>query len=95
MYTNPTFADYNGDGLFDAFVVGYKGVNVMINEGTKEKPYFSERKPLLHVDGKPLFIRELSAAEIRQSTQTMCENDYSESKSSVIFVDWDKDGIGD
>lgn len=95
MYANPTFADYNGDGLLDAFVVGYKGVNVMINEGSKEKPLFAIRKPLLHVDGQPIFIRDLTTAEIKNSARTKRESDYPEAKSSVTFVDWDRDGVED
>lgn len=89
LFTNPTLADYNGDGLLDAFIGGAKGMRYMLNEGTKENPSFGERLPLLDVDGKQIDFIDMDAT--KPNNGVTC----SDFKSYVKFIDWDRDGIND
>ncbi len=84
VYSNPTYADFNGDGLLDAFVGGIPGLRVMLNVGTKENPVFGTREPLLTVNG-----------DVVSSTKRQTGSRADNFKSFVNFVDWDNDGIGD
>lgn len=86
MFTNPTFADFNNDGLLDAFVGGIKGARVMLNVGTKTNPKFGERIDLLNVDGEKLRVFSADADPKFDS------HDY---KIFPIYIDWDRDGVKD
>lgn len=86
LYTNPTFSDYNGDGLLDAFTGGLYGPRIMINEGTATEPLFSERKPLLNVDGEPIIIFDKVAPDERIT---------KEYHIFINHIDWDNDGVKD
>lgn len=85
IYSNPTYADFNGDSLLDAFVGGRCGVRVMLNEGTKDNPFFGRRTQLLTVSG-----------DVVSSTEKQVVGDkVVDYKTFVTFVDWDNDGVGD
>lgn len=86
MFTNPTFADFNNDGLLDAFVGGTMGVRVMLNEGTQNEPKFGERVNLLRTDGENV------STNSAQADPNYIVSDY---KTFVNFIDWDRDGVGD
>lgn len=96
IFTNCTFGDFNGDGLYDAFVGGNRGMRVMLNEGSKSEPIFGKRTPLMQTDGRAIVIFELS----KSSRDFFIEHrgkggDIGDYKSSAVFVDWDNDGVND
>lgn len=86
-YTSASFADFNGDGLFDLFVGGSAGMRVALNEGTKEHPKFGLRKYLRFVDGNILTINPSKPMREGGSPEYM--------KTYMTPVDWDGDGILD
>lgn len=50
--TNPTFADFNNDGLLDAFTGGVNNLKVIINKGGKDEPIFNGRRSLVNTSGE-------------------------------------------
>lgn len=95
LFTNPTFADFNGNGLLDAFVGGYYGMRVMLNEGTKEAPLLGVRTPILDVDGKQIVPFDFSEEDIAKAIKDNDPVISIETKTFMILVDWDGDGIED
>lgn len=93
LFTNPTFGDYNGDGLLDAFIGGAKGMRYMLNVGTKESPSLGERLPLLDVDGNQIDIVDFTVAEKEKMSKSGVS--CADFKTYVTFIDWDRDGIND
>lgn len=85
IYTNPTFGDFNGDGLLDAFIGGLKGVRVMCNEGTLDNPIFGIRTQLLQINDKPIDLPKLPSKH----------GDQVDYQTFISYVDWDRDGIKD
>jgi len=81
-YTSAGFADFNADGLLDLFVGGGGGLRVALNVGTKEKPKFGLRQPLLGLDGKQI---EAKTPEDKSGVY----------KTYMTPVDWDGDGVLD
>lgn len=85
MFSSTTFADFNNDGLLDAFVGGIKGVRVMLNEGTASEPHFGVRHPLMRTDSMQVSV-------FKEHKPTESATDF---KAFVLFTDWDGDGVGD
>lgn len=97
LFMNATFGDYNGDGLLDVFTGGSKGLMCAINVGTKENPIFDKRMCLKNIDGTTTNSIERSEAEKESLRKYKLEPEEvaADTKSFVLFIDWDKDGIGD
>lgn len=86
MLANTTFADYNNDGLLDAFVGGGKRVRVMLNIGTKNKPKF----------GEPLYLVDTDFQELSITSDATDKNYHIvENQVFAIYIDWDRDGVND
>lgn len=92
MYANPSFGDYNNDGLWDAFVGGARGLRVMLNSGTKENPIFDVHRPLLGIDEKPIFHRNLTESDFEGLNKNFSTPDYA---THIYFTDWNNDGVKD
>lgn len=98
MFTNPTFGDYNGDGLMDIFMGGNLGIRVALNVGTKECPEFGKREVLLREDGLPvtsILYDDKMIEKVKNAKDTNKIVGLSPYSSFVLFVDWDNDGTGD
>lgn len=85
VYTNPSFADFNDDGLLDAIYGGHLGMRVMLNIGTKEQPKFAKYEPLMSVNGEQVSLF---------GTQKIGEKAV-DSKAFITLIDWDNDGVKD
>ncbi len=94
-FSSAGFGDFNGDGLIDLFVGGSGGLRVSLNVGTKNKPEFGKRTPLLDIDGNMLTIYELSKKQIKQFLSYGFPCPAGDFKSYIQPVDWDQDGILD
>ncbi len=95
-FTSAGFADFNGDGLQDLFVGGFREFRVALNKGTKTDPKFGLRKYLLGLDGEPLSIKRSGKKEIEESRKKgQYLNLSGVSKSFINPVDWDGDGVLD
>ncbi len=98
LFADATFADFNGDGLLDAFMGGIYGPRVALNEGTAEKPVFGERKQLLMLDGKPVsnhFYDEGTQKRYDESVKSGKMMSMKDFHAYVQMVDWDNDGVND
>ena len=95
LFTNPTFSDFNGDGLLDAFIGGSKGMRYMLNEGTKENPMLGDRMPILDVEGNQICLRDLSDEEKVKFNKPNARMTTICFKTYVHHIDWDNDGVKD
>jgi len=96
-YSSAGFADFNGDGLIDLFVGGFRELRVALNTGTKNSPEFGLRKYLLGIDGQPLSVlRKPTKEDIERANKEYKYPHFSGViKSFVNPVDWDGDGVLD
>ncbi len=96
-YSSAGFADFNGDGLVDLFVGGFKELRVALNIGTRYTPKFGLRKYLLGLDGLPLSVsRKPTKEETVKAAKSYRYPHYSGViKSFINPVDWDGDGVLD
>jgi hypothetical protein len=83
----PCVCDWNGDGVWDLLVGGgYGWPRILINEGTNDRPAFSEPQLILS-EGKPIRI-------VRDEVLGG-HHWHNMGYPYPVFVDWDGDGLPD
>lgn len=86
IYSAADFVDVDGDGLLD-LITGGRSLRVSKNIGTKSKPAFGKRTPLLDINGHNLKFSDAPPS-----------NDWNalDIHGAVPLVtDWDQDGVPD
>lgn len=95
LFCNPRFGDFNGDGLLDAFIGGAQGARYMLNEGTKEVPFLGDRQRLRYLNGDGINVSDITESDIKNYKIGNGQQEVSNFKTHVAFLDWDNDGVGD
>ncbi|MEA3364406.1 MAG: FG-GAP-like repeat-containing protein, partial [Candidatus Hydrogenedentes bacterium] len=84
----PCMCDWEGDGDPDLLVGGgYGWIRIVINEGSKGRPAFAERRPVLS-EGAPIKI-------LRNDVLGEPHHWHNMGYPYPVYVDWDMDGLPD
>ncbi len=84
----PCICDWEGDGDPDLLIGGgYGWLRIVINEGSKERPAFSEPRPILS-QGEPVKI-------LRNDVLGEPHHWHNMGYPYPVYVDWDMDGLPD
>ncbi|WP_299669711.1 VCBS repeat-containing protein [uncultured Polaribacter sp.] len=91
-YSSASFGDFDGDGD-DDLITGGSTLRISENIGSKTKPRFGLRKPLLDTNDNPLRVYQPTEEELKKYPSM--GSSATGTSAMPLVVDWDKDGVLD
>lgn len=98
IFTDAVPVDFNGDGLYDLLCGGLKGVRMMLNTGTVDKPQFTKKLPVMMTNGLQVSSTKYTKESLESYNSSIIktgEGYTSDFHAMISYLDYDGDGIKD